>query len=258
MVLRAVERKIEALFEGIFGRAFRTNVQPVELARKLAKEMDDHRTVSVSRVYVPNEYTIYLAPGDREQFESYEDNLRSELQEYLAEHARREDYALLSSARVVMETDSDLDVGEFGIATRMVHPDRRRGEAADLPPDIEPGATMIYKPKTALEPTQAVSPEELGVEQELVTLSWNGSSHEVKQRRVVIGRSRDCDIQLADTNVSRRHAELRQEGASYWIVDLGSTNGLEVNGKRVKRAKLRSGDTITVGSTELTFVREAE
>jgi Protein of unknown function (DUF3662)/FHA domain len=256
MVLRAVERKIEALFEGVFGRAFRTNVQPVELARKLAKEMDDHRTVSVSRVYVPNEYTVFLSPGDREQFESYEENLRSELQEYLSEHARREDYALLSPARVVMETDADLDVGEFGIATRMVHPDRRGG--AERVADLEPGATMIYKPKATAEPTQAVSAAELGVEQELVTLSWNGSSHEVKDRRVVIGRSRDCDIQLADANVSRRHAELRQEGASYWIVDLGSTNGLEVNGKRVKRAKLRSGDTITLGSTEVTFARESE
>jgi FHA domain-containing protein len=258
MVLRAVERKIEALFEGVFGRAFRTNVQPVELARKLAKEMDDHRTVSVSRVYVPNEYTVYLSPGDREQFESYEDNLRAELQEYLSEHARREDYALLSSPHVLMETDSDLDVGEFGIATRMVHPERRRAGEGELPADLEPGATMIYKPKAVPQPTQAVSAEELGVEQELVTLNWNGSSHEVKQRRVVIGRSRDCDIQLADANVSRRHAELRQEGASYWIVDLGSTNGLEVNGKRVKRAKLRSGDTITLGSTELTFARESE
>jgi hypothetical protein len=257
MVLRSVERKIEALFEGIFGRAFRTNVQPVELARKLAKEMDDHRTVSVSRVYVPNEYTVFLSPGDREQFESYEENLRSELQEYLAEHARREDYALLSPTRVLMETDADLDVGEFGIATRMVHPDRRPQEG-EPPADLEPGATMIYKPKTVQEPTQAVSAEELGVEQELVTLSWNGSSHQVKGRRVVIGRSRDCDIQLADANVSRRHAELRQEGASYWIVDLGSTNGLEVNGKRVKRAKLHSGDTITLGSTELTFARESE
>jgi hypothetical protein len=258
MVLRAVERKIEALFEGIFGRAFRTNVQPVELARKLAKEMDDHRTVSVSRVYVPNEYTIYLSPGDREQFESYEDNLRGELQEYLSEHARREDYALLSPARVVIETDSDLDVGEFGIATRMVHPDRRRAAEGEPLPEVAPGATMIYKPKAVPEPTQAVTPEELGVDEELVTLSWNGSSHEVKQRRVVIGRSRDCDIQLADANVSRRHAELRQEGASYWIVDLGSTNGIEVNGKRVKRAKLRSGDTITLGSTEVTFARESE
>ncbi|HEY5660333.1 MAG TPA: DUF3662 and FHA domain-containing protein [Gaiellaceae bacterium] len=256
MVLRAVERKIEALFEGVFGRAFRTNVQPVELARKLAKEMDDHRTVSVSRVYVPNEYTVYLSPDDRQQFESYEQNLRGELQEYLSEHARREDYALLSQPHVTMETDADLDVGEFGIATRMVHPDR--GGGAEPMPDVAPGATMIYKPKTVPEPTQAVSAAELGVEPELVTLSWNGSSHEVKQRRVVIGRSRDCDIQLADANVSRRHAELRQEGASYWIVDLGSTNGLEVNGKRVKRAKLRSGDTITLGSTELRFARESE
>jgi len=257
MALRALERKIEALFEGIFGRAFRTNVQPVELARKLAKEMDDHRNVSVSRVYVPNEYTVFLSTGDREQFETYEENLRTELQEYLSEHARREDYALLSAPRVLMETDDDLDVGEFGIATRMVHPERRsRGAEPAL--DVEPGATMIYKPKTVPEPTQAVSAEELGVEQELVTLSWNGSSHEVKQRRVVIGRSRDCDIQLADANVSRRHAELRQEGASYWIVDLGSTNGIEVNGKRVRRAKLRSGDTITLGSTQLTFARESE
>src|SRR3954451_17965727 len=145
MALRALERKIEALFEGVFGRAFRTNVQPVELARKLAKEMDDHRTVSVSRVYVPNEYTVFLSPGDREQFESYEDNLRSELQEYLSEHARRENYALLSSLRVLMETNNDPDVGESGIATRMVNPDRSLGDG-EPSLDVEPGATMIYKP----------------------------------------------------------------------------------------------------------------
>ena len=90
MVLRAIEQKIEALFEGVFGRAFRTNVQPVELARKLAKEMDDHRSTSVRNVYVPNEYTIYLSPGDREQLEGYENSLVSELEEYLSEHASRE------------------------------------------------------------------------------------------------------------------------------------------------------------------------
>ena len=256
MVLRAIEQKIESLFEGIFGRAFRTNVQPVELARKLAKEMDEHRTISVSRVYAPNEYTVYLSPDDREQFSSYEENLRGELQEYLSEHSRREDYALLSPVRVLMETDADLDVGEFGIATRMVQPDRRLGGAPGEPvEDVAPGATMIYKPQAAV-PTQAVSAQELGLEPELVKLSFDGTSYEVKQRRVVIGRSRDCDIQLPDTNVSRRHAELRQEGASYWIVDLGSTNGLELNGKRVKRAKLSDGDTITVGSTEVRFSQE--
>ena len=254
MVLRTIERKIEALFEGVFGRAFRTNVQPVELARKLAKEMDDHRTISVSRVYAPNEYTVYLSPDDREQFQTYEDNLRGELQEYLAEHARREEYALLSPPRVNLETDSDLDVGEFGIATRMVQPDRRAatGEPAG---DLEPGATMIYKASAPVA-TQAVSAAELGVEEELASLTIDGTRHDVKQRRVVLGRSRDCDIQVNDANVSRRHAELRHEGASYWIVDLGSTNGMEVNGRRVKRAKLSDGDTITLGSTDVTFALE--
>ena len=96
-VLRNIEQKIEALFEGVFGRAFRTHVQPVEVARKLAKEMDDHRCVSVSRIYAPNEYSVYLSPDDREQFSSYEESLVSELQEYLGEHASRESYVLLSS-----------------------------------------------------------------------------------------------------------------------------------------------------------------
>jgi hypothetical protein len=256
MVLRAIEHKIEALFEGIFGRAFRTNVQPVELARKLAKEMDDHRTISVSRVYVPNEYAVYLSPEDRDQFEGYETSLKGELQDYLAEHARREQYALMTPPRVLMETDEDLDVGEFGIATRMVQPEKGRRGGDEPEEQLEAGATMVYKPKTPV-PTEAMSPAELGLEQEVIALVFDGTRREVKERRVVIGRSSDCDIQLSDANVSRRHAELRQEGPSYWIVDLGSTNGMEVNGKRVKRAKLKDGDTITLGSTEITFERES-
>ena len=116
---------------------------------------------------------------------------------------------------------------------------------------------MIYKAKPP-EPTRAVSAEELDADREPAKLLYDGTRYEVKQLRVVLGRSRDCDIQLADANVSRRHAELRQEGASSWIVDLGSTNGMEVNGKRVKRAKLRDGDTITLGSTKVTFSQEPE
>jgi hypothetical protein len=228
-------------------------VQPVELARKLVKEMEDHRVISVSRLYVPNEYSVYLSPGDREQFESYEDSLIGELEEYLAENARREKYVLLSPPKVLMETDADLDVGEFGIATRMV---QRGPEApAEAPaPDVEPGATMVYKPKVP--ETEAVSAEELGLEREVATLTVNGNRHELGKRRIVIGRSKDCDIQLADQNVSRRHAEVRQEGAAHWLIDLDSTNGTEVNGRRLKRAKLRPGDTIRVGSTELVFRRE--
>src|SRR5213592_3259339 len=217
MVLRAIEQKIEALFEGVFGRAFRTSVQPVELARKLAKEMDDHKTVSVSRVYVPNEYTVYLSTADRAQFEGYESSLQSELEEYVSEHAKREDYALLTPPRVLLETDDDLAIGEFGIATRMVQPKRGQRPAGEPDEQAESGATMIYKPRVQ-QPTEAASAEELGLEREVAVLSWDGQQKRVDKRRVVLGRSRECDIQIEDANVSRRHAELRQEGTSYWIV----------------------------------------
>jgi hypothetical protein len=253
-VLRGIEQKIEGLFEGMFGRAFRTHVQPVELARKLAKEMDEHRTISVSRVYVPNEYSVYLSTNDREQFKGYEGSLIGELQDYLIEHARRESYALLSSPRVVMHTDDDLSIGEFGIATRMVQPDGRRAPERDAPAEqVEPGATMIYKPK-APPPTEPIEAAE--VEREEVSLTMNGRRRVLTERRVVLGRSKECDVQVPDANVSRRHAELRQEGSSWWIVDLDSTNGTEVNGKRVPRAKLADGDRITLGSTELVFGRK--
>jgi hypothetical protein len=251
-VLRSIEGKIEALFEGVFGRAFRTHVQPVELARKLAKEMDDHRVVSVSRVYVPNEYAIYLSPADREQFSSYEDSLRSELQEYIAEHARRENYALTTRPRVRFETDSDLGDGVFGIATRMIEPAEN---GAPPEPAPEAGATMIYRPEPAPEPPPAEAPPAPDAPP---VLSLNGSPHALGKERTVIGRSKDSDIRMEDPNVSRRHAEVRHEDGAYYLVDLDSTNGVAVNGRRTKRARLSEGDTITIGSTDLVFGRSGE
>ena len=252
-VLRNIENRIEGLFEGVFGRAFRTHVQPVELARKLVKEMEDHRVVSVSRVYAPNEYVIYLGPADRQQFESYEESLQRELQDYVSENARRERYELLSPPVVKFETDDDLEMGEFGIATRMVQ--GAVPKPGEPPSEPEPGATMIYRKPVE---TEAVSAAELGLGRELVSLEVNGTKHELDGTETTIGRSKECDIQLPDPNVSRKHAEVRQEGAAYWAIDLGSTNGMEVNGRRQKRAKLRQGDRITVGSTDLVFRRETE
>jgi hypothetical protein len=201
---------------------------------------------------------VYLSVGDREQFADYEDSLTAELEEYIAEHAKRESYALLTPPKVLLETDDDLAVGEFGIATRMVQPKRgNRAAAAEEPEEqVESGATMIYKP--VQQPTEAASLADIPVEREVAVLSWDGRQKRVDKRRVVLGRSRECDIQVEDANVSRRHAELRQEGATYWIVDLDSTNGIEVNGRRVKRAKLEPGDSFTVGATEVTFSTERE
>jgi hypothetical protein len=252
-VLRTIEQKIEALFEGAFGRAFRRNVQPVELARKLAKEMDDYKMVSVSQVYAPNEYVVYLSPGDRAQFESYEPSLIKELQQYLNEHARREGYVLLSKPDISFETDEDLEVGLFGIANRMIQHETPEGEPELAP---EPGATRVYRATPS--ETEAASAEELGLEPEpelTASLTINGAAHELRKPNVVIGRSKECDIRVSDPNVSRRHAEIRQEGSMYWIIDLGSTNGLSVNGRQLKRSKLDEGDRITLGSTELIFNR---
>ena len=258
-MLRAIEQRLEKIFEGVFGRAFRTNVQPVELARKLAKEMDEHRSTSVTRVYVPNEYTIYLSSSDRTQFEGYENSLVSELEEYLAEHAARENYALLTPPRVLFETDDDLGVGEFGIATRMAQHGRSGDPAAD---DAEPveevasGATMIYKPRT--QPTEEVSLEEMGVEREVGVLTWGGRRRILDSKRAVLGRSREVDVQIEDPNVSRRHAEVVQQGSTWWVVDLGSTNGVEVDGRRVQRSRLEDGTSFVIGETTVTFSTERE
>jgi Protein of unknown function (DUF3662)/FHA domain len=273
-VLRAIESTIEGLFEGIFGRAFRTHVQPVELARKLAKEMDEHRSVSVSRVYVPNEYTLYLSPSDRAQFAAYEGSLVGELQEYLVEHARREGYALLTPPRVLLETDADLAMGEFGIATRVSQPDEHRAApvAVALPAPVvpepapvvptpvpepvapePPAATMVYRPETPVAEGEPPPP----VAREQITLAVNGRVIPVNSSRVVVGRSRECDLRIEDANVSRRHVEIVQESPTVWVVeDLGSTNGTEVNGRPLAgRARLDDGDRIAIGSTELVFGR---
>ena len=241
-VLRTIESKLESLFEGVFGRAFRTNVQPVELARKLVKEMDDHRTVSVSRVYVPNEYTIYLSPADREQFADFEDSLRDELaglpRRARAPRGLRAADAAAGEARDrrrprrrrVRDRDAD-----------RARPDGRAGGRARRRRRPSPGATMVYKAgRRAGGDRGGRRRAELGVEREIAMLTWRRQrSTSSTKRRVVIGRSKDCDIQVDDPNVSRRHAEVRQEGATYWLVDLDSTNGVEVNGKRVQAAEAR-------------------
>jgi hypothetical protein len=250
-VLRNLESKLAGLVEGTFSRAFKSEVRPVEIARKLAREMDEHRVQSLSRTYVPNEYAVWLSPDDREQFAAYEDELRRELSGYLLEHARRERVALLTPPEITFKTDERLRLGEFGIQARLVRPD---GDERAAPSQGEEGHTMVYSTSDRIsEPLREPDPR-----RRTARLRIGGRAELLGSGGATLGRSRDADIVLDDANVSRKHAEVRQEGAAYWAVDLGSTNGMEVNGRRQKRAKLRQGDRIVLGSTELVFRRDTE
>jgi Protein of unknown function (DUF3662)/FHA domain len=252
-VLRNLEAKLGGLVEGAFGRAFRARVQPVELAHKLAKEMEDNQVVSVSRVYVPNQYRVFLSPEDREQFSSYEPALRKELSDYLLEHARSEGLALTSRPQIDLETDERLGLGEFGIQAQLLSPpeEEHQDEMAEVAPSAgDFGHTMVYSPDRAA-PRREPAPAEEAERKAL--LVGDGRRTVLSGSKLVLGRSRDCDIVLSDPNVSRRHAELRRDDARWSIVDLGSTNGIKVNGRRVSDAMLREGDRVTVGVTDLTF-----
>ena len=247
-VLRNIEQKLEGLFEGTFRGAFKSEVQPIEIARKLAKEMDDSKTVSISRTYVPNQYTVYLSPQDRQQFEGWEDAARKELSDYLLQYARDGGMTLTTRPTVDFATDDRLGLGEFGIQAMLIQaPEDEQAE----PQQADFGHTMVYSPSQdvrRLEPQHSQGARAL--------LVGAGKRTVLSGARILIGRSRECDIQLDDPNTSRRHAEVRREGDAWVVADLGSTNGIKVNGSRVAEAELHPGDEVTLGLIKLRFERE--
>ena len=250
-VLRNLEAKLGGIVEGAFGRAFKTSVQPVELAHKLAKEMEENQMVSVSRVYVPNHYRVFLSPADREQFSSYEPALRKELSDYLLEHARQERLALTSRPQVEFHTDDRLELGEFGIQAQLLGGPEEDDELAEPGPSAgDFGHTMVYSPD------REARPLEPALDRRQALLVAEGRRNVLSGERVTIGRSRECDVVLSDPNVSRRHIELRRGERGWAAVDLGSTNGMKVNGRRLSHAELEPGDRITIGITDLTFELE--
>jgi Protein of unknown function (DUF3662)/Inner membrane component of T3SS, cytoplasmic domain len=250
-VLRTLESKIAGLVEGTFNRAFRSEVRPVEIARKLAREMEEHRSQTLSRTYVPNEYRVFLSPRDRERFAGYETALADELAGYLLEHARRERFTLPARPVIEFETDERLGLGEFGIQTGIVEV----GGPEEEPEPAEPsGRTMVYSNAGRLaEPLE----ERAKARAETALLLLDGRRVVVGPGGATLGRSRQCDIVLSDPNVSRQHAEVRARGGSWVLTDLGSTNGSRINGRPVDGSEVvRPGDEIELGSTVLRFELE--
>jgi hypothetical protein len=251
-VLRSLESKLAGLVEGTFNRAFRSEVRPVEIARKLAREMEEHKSLTLSRTYVPNEYRVYLSPRDRERFSGYERALADELAGYLLEHARRERFTLPARPVIEFETDERLGLGEFGIQTGILEPSE---DEVEEPAPAEPsGRTMIYSNAGRLaEPLE----ERAKARAETAVLVMDGRRLVVGPGGATLGRSRQSDLVLSDPNVSRRHAEIRPRGGSWVLTDLGSTNGSRVNGRPVQGSEvIRPGDEIELGATVLKFELE--
>lgn len=253
--LKNFESKLERLIEGGFKSAFKSEVQPIELARKLAREMDAHRAASVSRTYAPNEYTVFLSPQDREQFAHYEEGLQRELSLYLLEHARKRGYSLISRPTVSFETEDRLELGLFGIQARLADAPDEHVEPVE--PQVPSGHTQVYNVRDLQAPPQELEPVAAQRAVARAVIESGDRRYALSPPQTVVGRGREADVRLDDPNISRRHVGFRVDGSDWVVEDLGSTNGTRLNGGSLRGpAVLRSGDVVQLGNTVLKFVLE--
>lgn len=215
MGLKQFEQRLERLVEGVFAKTFRTGLEPVELGRRLAREMDLRRIVGVRGRVAPNHFQVAVSTDDARRFESFAEALIRELDEAVREHARDEGYGFVGPVSVELVEDPSLVKGEFLVKSEMV----------EAPGGAAVGSLALH----------------------------DGRRVAVGEDPVSMGRLAECDIVLSDPNVSRRHAEVRRRGNDFIVVDLGSTNGTKVNGAGIKERKLVDGDEITVGGTRIRF-----
>ncbi len=260
-ILSDFEDRMASIVEGLFAGAFRSPVQPVEIAKALAKTADDARAVGVGKVYVPTAYVVALSPADAEHMGSFRDTLSGELATYLVAYAQERGYHLTARPKIAFVIHDDLKLGRF----------RTSPDTAS-----EPGSAQVQTP-VAVTPTPAVpstpptpAPSSAELDEAarraqilasvpqvhvLATVTVSGIHHDVvlQGERVLVGRLAQCDVCLEDANVSREHAAFVPEGAGWAIQDLGSTNGTFVNGARVDRARLHDGDVVRIGVSQLTY-----
>ncbi|WP_406678242.1 FhaA domain-containing protein [Neomoorella carbonis] len=237
------ERFWQRLFDSLFRRGADVPLQPVEIAKKLVKTMVARRTVSVSRVYVPNIYLVHLNPKDFERLSAFEHALASELAGYLKKKAAEQNLTMVGEPRVELEVEDELGPGEVRIHARM---EEERPQEEGNPHDE--GDTLIYK---AVEEGEVDRPGQPSLKLTVIAGPDAGRTFLLRPGKQVLGRQPACDFILTDEQVSRRHCHLEENHDRVLLVDLGSRNGTLVNGKRVERAFLKPGDRIQVGRTVL-------
>jgi hypothetical protein len=238
--------------EGFFTKLFRSGLQPVEVGRRILREMDEGRTVSVNRLYAPNEFHITVGPDDFARFEPMELGLVREFSELVIDQAKENRWNLMGRPRISFECAETMKQGEFAVeASLAADADMPAPQMSTRRPDENnAAATHAIATDTA---------ERLGLDRtqaRLVVLDSQGAPRDqvsITRAPVTIGRLSTNDVVLSDPNVSRSHAELRREGDSWVLVDLGSTNGTLVNGQQAAEHELAHGDRLAFGTSELVF-----
>ncbi len=215
MGLQGFEQRLERLVEGVFAKTFRSGLKPVEVGRRLTRDMDLHRTLGVNGPLAPNHFSVALSADDSEQFESFSEVLTRELAEAARDHARAEGYGFVGPVHVELHVDDSLTQGQVLVASGF----------QEAPGGAAVGSLFLE----------------------------DGRRVEIGEEPLTIGRMPECDVNLSDPNVSRKHAEVRRQGTGFVVFDLGSTNGTRVNGAHVKERLLNNGDEIMVGATKLRF-----
>lgn len=236
------EKKVEGAVNGVFARAFKGDVQPVEIAARLQRELDaEAKLMSRDKRLVPNEFTVGLSPHDHDKLAPYSGTLTTELAAELRHHASEMGYQFNGPIRIHFALTPSLPTGRFTVESEAVAGVEDRGAPSRPAPPRRTEAAPPAAPAVDLR-------------QQLV-LEVNGTRHALTPPGLVIGRGTEADLRIDDPGISRRHAEIRVEGAGpsmrLQIVDLGSTNGILVNGHQVREAALREGSRIEMGSTRM-------
>ena len=262
---------MESLVEGVFGRAFRRQIHPVEIAKGLTKQMDEGRMVSISRTYAPNDFTIHLSEDDTESIQAYQAALREELIQYASTHAENKNYHLMTPPKIRFATEESLRFGEFGVTAKLTGPadgSREKGAPSDTS-----GQTRIFRTDDIAsqggsageaegQGTTAISAADAkrhGLARERVELVLGGEPQALEGRGPwTVGRSYDNDVVVNDPNVSRQHARITRTENGFIVEDLGSTNGTLLDGAPIDRERIEDGDELTFGQSVAHFVRRID
>ena len=240
--LARFEETLEDALETSFARAMRGRLQPVEIAKRLARAMERNRTVGLGEVWAPNQYEVRLSPRDYSSLESYRQVLERRLAEYLAGHARERELTLLDAPSVILMADAAVPDARPQISAELA--DLPKGKQAPPAADVTAGFTT----KVPVRPAFA------GAGCTFSSLP-DGRVYPLRRSPTTLGRSPDNDIILDDRRVSRHHAQLVADGGSLLLHDLQSANGTWVNGRRITEHQLQAGDLVSLGGVELVFRR---